>query len=454
MPEVCDYCFTVKSWSIHRIQESHTRAAAPAVGPHPRRAGGRRCPLTAASFPSPTARCRSTQREEILLGHGSGGKLTAPADRAHVPARLSGPRPRRARRPGDRLGQRLASGVHHRLLRRHADLLPRRRHRRAGRQRHGQRPGDGRRARRSSSRSRSSSRRACRSPTCERRGGLGATRRRSAPACASSPATPRWSGRGSGDKIFINTSGIGLVPPGIDLSLAQRPARRRHPALRAPSAITAWRSSRSARGWRSTATLESDTAPLHELAAAALDSFPGVHAMRDPTRGGVAATLVEIASRQRLGIEVDETAIPMRDTVRGACEILGLDPLLVANEGKLVAFVPEDGSERVLAAHARASARAARRAASAASPPSTRGWSCCARRSAATASSICRSGKRCRASAESGEGSIACASESSDRWSPSTTPIPIWRRSTWPARGATSTSASSPARASRPATGS
>jgi hydrogenase expression/formation protein HypE len=72
--------------------------------------------------------------------------------------------------------------------------------------------------------------------------------------------------------------------------------------------------------------------------------------MRDPTRGGVAATLVEIASRQRLGMEVDEAAIPMRDAVRGACEMLGLDPLLVANEGKLVAFVPDEGGERVLAA--------------------------------------------------------------------------------------------------------
>jgi hydrogenase expression/formation protein HypE len=72
--------------------------------------------------------------------------------------------------------------------------------------------------------------------------------------------------------------------------------------------------------------------------------------MRDPTRGGLAATLVEIASRQHLGIEVDETSIPIRDTVRGACEILGLDPLLVANEGKLIAFVPEQQAAQVIAA--------------------------------------------------------------------------------------------------------
>ena len=94
----------------------------------------------------------------------------------------------------------------------------------------------------------------------------------------------------------------------------------------------------------------SDTAPLAQLAAALRAAAPGVHAMRDPTRGGVAATLVEIAGRRGLGIEVDETLIPIRAEVRGACELLGLDPLLVANEGKLVAFVPEPEADRALAA--------------------------------------------------------------------------------------------------------
>src|SRR5206468_9365874 len=96
--------------------------------------------------------------------------------------------------------------------------------------------------------------------------------------------------------------------------------------------------------------LESDTAPLHELVASALAAYVDIHAMRDPTRGGVAATLVEIATRRKLGIEIDETAVPVRDTVRGACEILGLDPLLVANEGKLVCFVLEAGDDAVLRA--------------------------------------------------------------------------------------------------------
>ncbi|HET6612240.1 MAG TPA: AIR synthase-related protein, partial [Kofleriaceae bacterium] len=77
---------------------------------------------------------------------------------------------------------------------------------------------------------------------------------------------------------------------------------------------------------------------------------PETHAMRDPTRGGVAATVVEIATRQGLGIELWERPIPVRDSVRGACELFGLDPLLVANEGKVIAFVPEAAADRALAA--------------------------------------------------------------------------------------------------------
>jgi hydrogenase expression/formation protein HypE len=156
-------------------------------------------------------------------------------------------------------------------------------------------------------------------------------------------------GRGSGDKIFINTSGIGVIAPGIDLS-------SRH--VRAGDAVllsgpvgdhgVAILSMRE--GLEFAGEVASDTAPLHELVAAALRACPRIHAMRDPTRGGVAATLVEVASRQGVGIEVDERAIPVRDAVRGACELLGLDPLLVANEGKLVVFVPEGDAERTLAA--------------------------------------------------------------------------------------------------------
>jgi thiamine monophosphate kinase len=84
------------------------------------------------------------------------------------------------------------------------------------------------------------------------------------------------------------------------------------------------------------------------LVEALLTACPGTHALRDPTRGGVAAVLVEIAGRRKLGIVIDESAIPIRDEVRGACELLGLDPLLVANEGKLLAFVPGPEASRAL----------------------------------------------------------------------------------------------------------
>ena len=156
-------------------------------------------------------------------------------------------------------------------------------------------------------------------------------------------------GRGSGDKVFINTSGIGLVRDGVTLGSAQV---RAGDAILVSGSIgdhgVAILSARERLGLEG--DLASDTAPLHELCAAVLDAFPGVHAMRDPTRGGVAATLVEIATRRKLGIDVDERAVPVKDVVRGACELLGLDPLLVANEGKLVVFVPEDGADRVLGA--------------------------------------------------------------------------------------------------------
>lgn len=161
-------------------------------------------------------------------------------------------------------------------------------------------------------------------------------------------------GRGSGDKIFINTTGIGIIPKGIELS-SSRVRAGDHILLSGPIGDHGIAILSKREGLEFDGEVKSDTAALHELVAAMLTAFPDIHAMRDPTRGGVAATLVEIASRQKLGIEVDETRIPIRDVVRGACEILGLDPLLVANEGKLIAFVPPEGSAavlRVMHAHA------------------------------------------------------------------------------------------------------
>jgi len=155
--------------------------------------------------------------------------------------------------------------------------------------------------------------------------------------------------RGKADGIFINTSGVGVVPAGVRLS-TDRVEAGDVVLLSGPIgdhgvAILSRRA-----GIEFDGELASDTAPLHELVERVLATGADVHAMRDPTRGGVAATLVEIATRQKLGIEIDERRVPVRDTVRGACEMLGLDPLLVANEGKLVVFVAEAGADAVLAA--------------------------------------------------------------------------------------------------------
>lgn len=156
-------------------------------------------------------------------------------------------------------------------------------------------------------------------------------------------------GRGSADRLFITTTGLGVVPPGVTLG-ADR-VRAGDAVLVSGTlgdhgvAIMAARQDLGLEG-----ALRSDSAPLHGLVAALLAACPSVHALRDPTRGGLAATLHEIAARSGAGIEIEEAALPVRDDVRGACEILGLDPVHVANEGKLVAFVPEADAEEALRA--------------------------------------------------------------------------------------------------------
>ena len=94
--------------------------------------------------------------------------------------------------------------------------------------------------------------------------------------------------------------------------------------------------------------MESDTAPLHDLIRTMLDACPTIRCMRDPTRGGLASTLNEIAERSQVAIELQEVSIPVSEEVRGACEMLGLDPLYVANEGKLVAIVDPSAAEELL----------------------------------------------------------------------------------------------------------
>ena len=155
--------------------------------------------------------------------------------------------------------------------------------------------------------------------------------------------------RGSADRIFINTTGIGLVPPGVDLSAAR--VRVGDMVLVSGTAGDHGMAIMIQReGLAFESELKSDCAPLNGLVAMLLQAAPHLHCLRDPTRGGLATTLNEIAERPRVGIEIEERSIPVRDEVRAACELLGLDPLHVANEGKLIALVPAAEADAALAA--------------------------------------------------------------------------------------------------------
>ncbi|MFE4911589.1 hydrogenase expression/formation protein HypE [Streptomyces sp. NPDC056652] len=154
---------------------------------------------------------------------------------------------------------------------------------------------------------------------------------------------------GHGDGIFINTAGIGLIPDGIDI----RPRRA------APGDVVIVSGAIGEHGVAIMSVREglefgveivSDTAPLASLVQAMLNVCRDLHVLRDPTRGGLATSLNEIASAAGVGITLRERALPVPDSVANACAFLGLDPLYVANEGKLVAFVPPEHADEVLAA--------------------------------------------------------------------------------------------------------
>lgn len=147
--------------------------------------------------------------------------------------------------------------------------------------------------------------------------------------------------RGKGDKIFINTSGIGEILPDVDISLAQvRPGDRiivSNPIATHGMAIMSVR-----KGLEFQSAMVSDTRPLNHIVKKLLDAFgPAVHFLRDPTRGGVASVLNEIAEDSKWGIDISQKQIPVNEAVAAACEILGLDPLYVANEGVFLALVDE-----------------------------------------------------------------------------------------------------------------
>ncbi len=154
---------------------------------------------------------------------------------------------------------------------------------------------------------------------------------------------------GSGDQIFINTSGVGCVREGVNID----------PSACKPGDVVilsgfigdhgvAIMSARE--GLEFQTSIESDSAALNGLVDAILDASLNVSVLRDPTRGGVATTLNEISKSAHAGIVLDETSIPVRPEVMGACEVLGLDPMYIANEGKILVIVPDDDSEKVLRA--------------------------------------------------------------------------------------------------------
>jgi len=155
--------------------------------------------------------------------------------------------------------------------------------------------------------------------------------------------------RGQCDKLFITTTGIGIVPPSLQISAGNlKPGDK--VILSGTIADHGMAILTTRKGLSFKSHVASDTAPLNGLVAAMLAVTSEIHALRDPTRGGVAMTLNEFATNSNVGILIHESLVPVKPTVQGACEVLGIDPLLVANEGKLVAIVPAEQADRVLRA--------------------------------------------------------------------------------------------------------
>ncbi len=153
--------------------------------------------------------------------------------------------------------------------------------------------------------------------------------------------------KGKGDGIFITTTGIGVVPVGVNIS---GDLARPGDAILVSGTLgdhgVAIMSSRENLEFET--TIESDSAALHTLIADMVSVVPAIHCLRDPTRGGLATTLNELAQQSNVGMKLQESSIPIRPAVTAACELLGLDPLYVANEGKLICICAQDDAQRLL----------------------------------------------------------------------------------------------------------
>ena len=152
---------------------------------------------------------------------------------------------------------------------------------------------------------------------------------------------------GAADKLFINTSGIGIIPAGISISGSNaKPGDRIILSGTIGDHGIAVLSKREGISFKT--NLESDCAPLAGMVAEMLKASRKIHSLRDPTRGGLATTLNELAEQSGVGMRIEENKIPVKDEVLGACEMLGFDPLYVANEGKMIAIVAEEDAASIL----------------------------------------------------------------------------------------------------------
>ncbi len=155
--------------------------------------------------------------------------------------------------------------------------------------------------------------------------------------------------KGAVDKIFINTSGIGLIPSNVDIA-SHRATPGDQIILSGTIADHGITILTRREGLSFESSLTSDTAPLNQMVKQMLAAGRGIHVLRDPTRGGVGTALNEVADKSKVGIKITETDIPLKKEVAAACELLGFDPLYLANEGKLLAFVSAEDADAVLAA--------------------------------------------------------------------------------------------------------
>lgn len=153
--------------------------------------------------------------------------------------------------------------------------------------------------------------------------------------------------KGAADKIFINTSGIGLIPEGVNIAghnacIGDKIIISGSIADHGITVLT------QREGMTFSSTVISDTAPLNHMVKSMLSVSRNIHVLRDPTRGGVGTALNEIAISSKVGVRIYEERLPVKNEVAGICELLGFDPLYIANEGKLIAFVGQDDAENVL----------------------------------------------------------------------------------------------------------